>query len=406
MVIGLFEHKDLTPREVAAAHLFATIANHRANAWYVEHSNPKNWPHSTQLNPQRATELNRWTIEAINDYAAFIPEREADMLRGLIKVPAITPSHTPIEANNSVIKVIPQQTERERQAAPIIEFITLREVFDAIKARVSAPTGSGEFADEITSSEAAGLLHQALSNNSKSRPHWVEENKISGKPIFNDTAVYPEAMAMLEHASGYHDRCIKNRNNHIHSCLNAGLDPNKVDDGISLADLPFSGLQFIFRLREIGFDRAELVEFLDKKIDHNLTPSPAPEPQENSTLNVELGKTPSPAPVPQVAPVGATDASDSSSLTTVPVWRLIKTPERLPCYRWPLYQFLEAALTAGQPCPKAQHVLDAWKLTPPTRLEVIQLPTRDELEYELGTGEKKRARVKQIQAAIEGLLSK
>jgi len=182
-----------------------------------------------------------------------------------------------------------------------MEFITLREVFYAIKARVSAPTGSGEFADEIIISEAAGLLHQALSNNSKSRPHWVEENKISGKPIFNDTAVHPEAMAMLEHASGYHDRSVKNRSNHNSSCLKAGLDPNEVGDVIHLADLPFSELQFIFRLREIGFDRAELVEFLDKKIDHDLTlrsttsnPTlelPAPPVKADSTLGrVEMKK--------------------------------------------------------------------------------------------------------------------
>lgn len=158
-----------------------------------------------------------------------------------------------------------------------MEFITLREVFDAIKARVSVPKDSGEFADEITSSEAAGLLHQTLSNGSENRPRWVEENKISGKPIFNDTAVHLEAMAMLEHASGYHARSAKNRSNHVSSYLRAGLDPNAVPIGINPADSPFPGVQF-FRPREIGFDRAELVEFLEGKIGHNLTPSPAPVP--------------------------------------------------------------------------------------------------------------------------------
>ena len=88
-----------------------------------------------------------------------------------------------------------------------------------------------------------------------------------------------------------------------------------------------------------------------------------------------------------------------------PVWGLKTSIVRAPGYRWPLYQVLKAALIAGQPCPKAQHVLDGWKLTPPDGLNVIHLRRHDELEYELVTGEKKRATVKQIQAVIKDLLS-
>ena len=86
-------------------------------------------------------------------------------------------------------------------------------------------------------------------------------------------------------------------------------------------------------------------------------------------------------------------------------WSLKPSIQRTPGYRWPLYEFLRTAHTAGQFCPKAQHVLDAWKLAPPCGLSVIQLPTRDELEYELETGKKKRANVKGIQAVIKDLLA-
>jgi len=155
-----------------------------------------------------------------------------------------------------------------------MEFVTLREALYAIEARVSVPK-VGEFVDEIKSSEAAGLLHQTLSNVLEGRPRWVEKNKISGKPIFNDTAVYPEAMAMLEHAAGYYHRCADNRNNHIYSCLSAGLDPKAVPIGINTADSQFPGVQ-LFRPKSIGFDRAELVAFLDSnQIDHDLRPKDA-----------------------------------------------------------------------------------------------------------------------------------
>ena len=117
--------------------------------------------------------------------------------------------------------------------------------------------------------------------------------------------------------------------------------------------------------------------------------------------------TPSTAPEPQATPVATVGASDGVVTDKAgPGWSLKTSIKRTPGYRWPLYEALRAAHIAGQPCPKAQHFLDTWKLKPPTRLEVIQLPTRDELEYELETGIKKRVTVKQIQAAIKGLLSK
>ena len=110
--------------------------------------------------------------------------------------------------------------------------------------------------------------------------------------------------------------------------------------------------------------------------------------------------------VPDAPPAVALGAPGGVETDKVPpVWSLKTSIERLPGYRWQTYQALQDAHIAGQPCPKAQHLLDTWKLAPPNGLKVIQLPRRDELEYELETGEKKRTTVKQIQAVIQGLLS-
>ena len=97
-------------------------------------------------------------------------------------------------------------------------------------------------------------------------------------------------------------------------------------------------------------------------------------------------------------------ASDGPAKPAAPAWGLITSPERTPGYRWPLYQFLRKAHVAGEPCPKAQAVLDAWKLNPPSGLKVIRSGRCDALEYELAHGGKKTADLKAIQAAIKDLV--
>ena len=117
--------------------------------------------------------------------------------------------------------------------------------------------------------------------------------------------------------------------------------------------------------------------------------------------------TTSPALEPQAASMATVCASGDLETDKVePAWSLKTSIERLPGYRWQTYQALQDAHIAGQPCPKAQHLLDIWKLTPPNGLKVIQSSGRDELEYELETCTKKLATVRQIQAAIKNLLSK
>lgn len=109
---------------------------------------------------------------------------------------------------------------------------------------------------------------------------------------------------------------------------------------------------------------------------------------------------------PVVAESIATASDGPAQLTTAPAWALITSLERTPGYRWPLYQFLREAHVAGKPCPKAQEVLDAWKLNPPSGLAVIKKGRIDLLEYERFEGGKKTADSRAIQASIKGLTVK
>jgi hypothetical protein len=113
-----------------------------------------------------------------------------------------------------------------------------------------------------------------------------------------------------------------------------------------------------------------------------------------------------PAPLLVLAPLVTGQAmGDGPALRpTASAWSLITSLGRTPGYRWPLYQFLQAAHIAGKPCPKAQDVLVAWQLNPPAGVRVIQSGRRDELEYELTHGGKKTADLRAIQTAISGLV--
>ena len=96
-----------------------------------------------------------------------------------------------------------------------------------------------------------------------------------------------------------------------------------------------------------------------------------------------------------------------TALEPVPItpWKLKPVPERLPGYRWPLYQFLKAAHVDGLPCPTASDVLTAWAANPPPGMLVeLSGEHRDELQYKTVEGVQKWAKRKQIQGAINGLL--
>lgn len=104
----------------------------------------------------------------------------------------------------------------------------------------------------------------------------------------------------------------------------------------------------------------------------------------------------------QVAPVGVVGPSGGMEFADEPGWRLKTTLKVYPGYRLPLYQFLKNAHSAKQPYPKAQNVMDAWAKNPVDGVKVI----KDEIEFELETGQKKKADVKSLQAAIKNMTEK
>jgi hypothetical protein len=147
-----------------------------------------------------------------------------------------------------------------------MDFITLAAVLDGI---VASNLESGD--DRATEySRAAATLHQQIHNNQC--PQWVEVNKNTGKPLRND-AVADEGMSILEHMAGWWNRQVEERTRHVIACLTFGLDPDNEPMTIN----PNGGRynwrkQKILRETEIGFERTELINFLDtNKIEHHLS---------------------------------------------------------------------------------------------------------------------------------------
>lgn len=83
-------------------------------------------------------------------------------------------------------------------------------------------------------------------------------------------------------------------------------------------------------------------------------------------------------------------------------WQLTR-PKRLPGYRAPLHQFLQAAHRSGQGCPTAIDVLDTWRITPPADVTEV-LAT--EFKYQDSHGSTKAVSLRSLQRAIDRLVTK
>lgn len=89
--MGLFQCIDLTPQEKAAAHLWAVISNARLIAWQREPCPPDGNKPAAPLEEWQAEELTRETRDAAEQYAAFLPEREAAALIACISATGAVP---------------------------------------------------------------------------------------------------------------------------------------------------------------------------------------------------------------------------------------------------------------------------------------------------------------------------
>lgn len=125
---------------------------------------------------------------------------------------------------------------------------------------------------------AARMLNKAL-HDSNMPPQWMEFDNQKSFAVKND-AVKQEGIELLTHAKGWGNREQGNYSLHFFNAITQGEDALAMPIARGLNDgLAPDGK--MLRFLNIGFDRAELVAFLDKnQIGHNLTPSPAPVPQD------------------------------------------------------------------------------------------------------------------------------
>ncbi|MBI4740400.1 MAG: hypothetical protein HY777_02345 [Betaproteobacteria bacterium] len=77
--LSLFQCRDLTPRELAAAALLADVSNHRAIYMQVEES-PEGAEPAPPLEKSFAEQLAKQTRRAVKEYAVFLPPAEQAVL--------------------------------------------------------------------------------------------------------------------------------------------------------------------------------------------------------------------------------------------------------------------------------------------------------------------------------------
>ena len=94
--MGLYQCRDLTPRENAAAHLLAVISNHRAITWQREPHPPAGNEPAPPLEREQAEELAQHTEAAVRTYAVYLPEREAAALTACIRPAAAKAETVPV----------------------------------------------------------------------------------------------------------------------------------------------------------------------------------------------------------------------------------------------------------------------------------------------------------------------
>ncbi len=122
--LDLYECHDLTPRERAAAHLLAVISNHRAATWWREPDTPDGSQPAAPLEPEQLHDAWRQTREAVERYAALLPEREAEVMIRMAARPAAAAAAmlSPDEASSgAIVPVHNRLKNRSNALAAVIE---------------------------------------------------------------------------------------------------------------------------------------------------------------------------------------------------------------------------------------------------------------------------------------------
>ena len=92
---------DLSPQQQAAAHLLAVISNHWAIAWWRDADTPDGSEPLPALEPEQKAQLCNETLQAAQQYAAFLPERQAVALLALVPETQTAPAPVTDSASNA-----------------------------------------------------------------------------------------------------------------------------------------------------------------------------------------------------------------------------------------------------------------------------------------------------------------
>lgn len=129
----LYECKDLTPRERAAAHLLAVVSSHRAITWHRETKPPYGCVQAEPLEQLQAKALHEQTEKAVAEYVVHIPEREAAVLLAAVtgtQIAAHVSTHSaPIKTRtNSLDAPIKKAVELAGSTDTAAVFLQLKEL--------------------------------------------------------------------------------------------------------------------------------------------------------------------------------------------------------------------------------------------------------------------------------------
>jgi hypothetical protein len=173
-----------------------------------------------------------------------------------------------------------------------LDFINLNDAVDAVAGRVQvAETISADTAEIERTSRAAAVLHAELFNAEVEPPRWAEVSKETGKPLLQD--VRDEGLKLLESVAGWARRRRAEMVRYADECRVLDVEPDPdpfhvpeppepdpvpshvpdIESGreaeprghrisIKPIDGKYGAARF-WRDREIGFDRSELIRFLD-----------------------------------------------------------------------------------------------------------------------------------------------
>lgn len=155
---------------------------------------------------------------------------------------------TPDAWKNGVLK------HEEIVATPFIDRLG-RPHFSEVTHRFKVEMINNLFLSAFRTSEAAAALDQYLHNELPHGPRWFDRGE-TGRPKFSEAA-REEAMPLLVHMSRYFDR-------YVSAYRSGRFDTWPISDEIEFNQGKFRNPADVQRLNEVGFERTELVSFLDR----------------------------------------------------------------------------------------------------------------------------------------------